>query len=125
MAGKTRSKPAEMMEEVTGENGDIVTETVDYPNETAIEPLTKAADEEAPFFIYLGPTIQGVIQNATIYKGTRREVEKYLEREIKKYPRIRVLIISGNRVVEDRDNVTRPGTRLYTEYQRLARELKK
>ena len=122
MAGKSKAKPAEVTEEI---NGVVLDDDAIPVSEPAAETQIEEATEEAPFYIYLGPTIQGVIQNATIYTGTREEVLKKLERPIAKYPRIKVLLVSGNRVVEDRDNVNRPGTRLYAEYHRLVYELKK
>lgn len=85
----------------------------------------KEAKKSASFFMYLGPTIQGVIQNASIYPGTRQDVEKVLADQIAKFPRIKALLISGETIAEDRINVTKPGTRLYVEYHRLVNELKK
>ena len=92
--------------------------------EPAKVPEKKEAKKAAPFFVYLGPTIQGVIQNASIY-ASREEAEKILADAIEKFPRIRTLLISGETIAEDRINVTKPGTRLYAEYHRLVNELKK
>ena len=82
------------------------------------------AKKSASFFMYLGPTIQGVIQNASIY-ASQEEAEKLLAPAIEKFPRIKALLISGETIAEDRINVTKPGTRLYAEYHRLVNELKK
>ena len=99
------------------------------PEEAVVEkkdtPKKEAPKKEASFFMYLGPTIQGVIQNASIYAGTKAEVEKKLANAIEKAPRIRNLLISGKTIAEDRINVTKPGTRLYADYHRLVNELKK
>ena len=84
-----------------------------------------APKKKASFFMYLGPTIQGVIQNASIYTGSRKDVEKQLAAQIEKYPRIKALLSSGDTIAEDRINVNKPGTRLYVEYHRLVNELKK
>lgn len=92
--------------------------------EPAKVPEKKEAKESASFFMYLGPTIQGVIQNASIY-ASREEAEQLLAPAIEKFPRIRTLLISGETLAEDRINVTKPGTRLYVEYHRLVNELKK
>ena len=85
----------------------------------------EAPKEEASFFMYLGPTILGVIQSASIYTGTRKGVEKLLSDAIEKYPRIKALLVSDKTIAEDRINVNKPGTRLYAEYHRLVNELKK
>ena len=99
------------------------------PEEAVVEKKTETKKEApkkaASFFMYLGPTIQGVIQSASIYAGTKAEVEKKLANAIEKAPRIRNLLISGETIAEDRINVTKPGTRLYAEYHRLVNELKK
>jgi hypothetical protein len=86
------------------------------------EKKKEAPKAKASFFMYLGPTILGVIQNASIY--TADEVGK-LDAAIEKYPRIKALLISDKTIAEDRINVTKPGTRLYAEYHRLVNELKK
>ena len=82
----------------------------------------EAPKEKASFFMYLGPTILGVIQNASIYAAD--ELYK-LDSAIEKYPRIKALLISDKTIAEDRINVNKPGTRLYVEYNRLVNELKK
>lgn len=99
------------------------------PEETAVEkkaePKKEAPKKEASFFMYLGPTILGVIQTASIFPGTKAEVEKKLSAAIERFPRIRNLLISGETIAVDRINVTKPGSRLYAEYHRLVNELKK
>lgn len=92
--------------------------------EPVVEPVPakeEAAPKKAAFFMYMGPTILGVIQNASIYT----EKDQALEAAIAKFPRIKALLIPDDRIAEDRINVTKPGTRLYAEYHRLVNELKK
>ena len=76
------------------------------------------------FCVYLGPSIRGVIQKGTIYPGSRREVVESIDSAIQKYPRIRNLLVSGETLVTDRIQVKTPGTRLFTEYKKLAAEVK-
>jgi len=97
-----------------------IVETVELPEEPA-PAKEEAAPKKAAFFMYLGPTILGVIQNASIYT----EKDQALEAAIAKFPRIKALLIPDDRIAEDRINVTKPGTRLYAEYHRLVNELKK
>lgn len=95
--------------------------------ETKAAKPAETTKEEAPkpsFFVYIGPSIRGQIQYGALYQGSRAEVEKLLERQIAKYPRIKALLISDLRIVEDRVEVKKPGTRLYNEYKRLVSELK-
>ncbi|MBR3239152.1 MAG: hypothetical protein IKF99_12010 [Oscillospiraceae bacterium] len=74
-------------------------------------------------YVYIGPSIKGVIQKGTIYPGSRQEVIATLDRAIQKYPRIRNLIVSGETLAADRISVKTPGTRLSTEYKKLVAEL--
>ena len=76
------------------------------------------------FFVYLGPNIRGVIQNATVFTGTRAEVEEFLAGPIERYPRIKRLLVSGDTLPEDRVKVKTPGNGLYNAYEKLLAELK-
>ena len=68
--------------------------------------------KETGFFVYLGPSIRGVIQTATIYEGTKAEVEEFLAGPIERYPRIKRLLVSGETIAEDRIKVKTPGNGL-------------
>lgn len=83
-----------------------------------------AAVKQKSFFIYLGPSIRGVIQKATLYEGTRPEVEALLAFAIEKYPRIKSLLVSGDTLPYDRVKVNTPGNFLYEEYRKLNAGLK-
>lgn len=76
------------------------------------------------FFIYIGPSIRGVIQSASLYEGSRQEVEAFLAPAIEKHPRIKSLLISGDTLPQDRIKVKTPGNYLYEEYRRFVAELK-
>lgn len=86
-----------------------------------VTPKKEAAKKAASFFVYLGPNIQGVIQKGTIYPAA--DVGKLTASAIERFPRIKALIVSDETLVEDRINVTKPGTRLYHEYKKLVSEL--
>jgi len=102
-------------------------EVLEEPKTEPVESSNEPAKEEAAkpsFFVYLGPSIRGQIQYGALYEGSRKDVEKLLEQQIKKYPRIKALLVSDLTIVEDRINVRKPGTRLNVEYKRLVSELK-
>lgn len=88
------------------------------------KPVTQKPAPEAGFVMYLGPTIVGVIQNASVYSGTLQEVTEKLAGVIEKYPRVKALLVSGDTLPEDRVNVQKPGTRLHDHYMRLRAEAK-
>lgn len=76
------------------------------------------------FFAYIGPSIRGVIQRNTIYTGTRAEVEESLADQIRRFPRIKKLLVGGSTLAADRVKIVTPGNYLYEEHRRLVAELK-
>lgn len=97
--------------------------TVGKTKEVAEKPVIEEK-LDAGFFVYLGPSIRGMVQNGSIYAGPRSEVEKLLADAIQKYPRIAHLIVSGETLSDDRIKVKTPGNYLYETYRRLIAELK-
>lgn len=119
-----KGEKAKAAEEVQDE---VKTEALEeIPAKGAKKPAEPVKEEavKPSFFVYLGPSIRGQITRGTVYTGDRAEVEKQLAAQIEKYPRIRRLLVSDLTIVEDRINVSKPGTRLNTEYRRLVAELK-
>ncbi|MGN0444245.1 MAG: hypothetical protein ACI4F5_06505 [Acutalibacteraceae bacterium] len=49
---------------------------------------TKTSAEKVGVYVYLGPSIRGVIQNGTIFHGTMTEIKTKLSSAIEKYPKI-------------------------------------
>ncbi len=88
------------------------------------EKKAAAPKKDTGFFVYLGPSIRGVIQTATIYEGTRAEVEEFLAGPIERYPKIKRLLVSGETLAEDRIKVKTPGNGLYAAYMKIVAELK-
>lgn len=85
----------------------------------------KSAAQKQPakvdgFCVYLGPTVMGVIQRGTIYRGSRQEVLDALAPAIEKYPLIASLVVGDATLPEDRIKVKTPGNLLYVNYHKLA-----
>lgn len=72
------------------------------------------------FCVYLGPTITGVIQSGTIYRGEKAKVLIELEAVINKYPLIKTLIVTDKTLSEDRIKVKTPGNILYVNYKKMS-----
>jgi hypothetical protein len=119
--------------EVAGEafinnTGNIVGEVVSYaePAETANDPVIAPIDANPEkFCVYLGPSVFGVIQNGTIYKGTRQEVLINLADALTKHPQIATLIVTDKTLATDRVKIKTPGNALYIVNQQFAVKLKK
>ena len=79
----------------------------------------KSGGDAAGFFCYIGPSITGLIQHGDICRGTRKKALAMWDDAIKKYPLIKTLIVSGEKLPEARLKVKKPGTALYKNYQRI------
>jgi len=113
----TKNKAAECFEEVKTE---VLTEA-----EAAVENELQSieADERSVgFCVYIGPSITGVIQSGTIYRGDKMQVLARLGGVIEKYPPVSTLIVSGDALPEARVKVKTPGNLLYVTYSRLGRK---
>lgn len=75
---------------------------------------------ECGFCAYIGPTLQGVIQNGTLYDSPKSEVIKDLAFILQRFPLIEKLIVSGDALVEAKINIKRPGNIMYVNYHKLA-----
>lgn len=93
-----------------------------------INPTTGVADTPEPkverstadsFYCYIGPSITGLIQHGAIYRGTRKKAMAAAAAAIEKYPLIKTLIVSGDKLPEARLKVKKPGNALYKNYQRI------
>lgn len=85
----------------------------------------KKTVEDTDFYMYIGPSIRGVIQTATIYEGPKDRVLDFLAPAIAKYPRIKSFVISGTDLQFERLKLKKPGTFLFNEYKTFVNELKK
>lgn len=75
--------------------------------------------DAAGFCVYLGPTIMGVIQNGTVYRGNKQDALAEVAAAVKKYPLIASLIVTGDTLAVDRIKVKTPGNLLYVNCRKL------
>ena len=100
-------------------------EVVEKTKDTAkVDRPAETMKPDKGFFVYLGPSIRGMVQKGSIYAGPRDEVETLLKDAIQKYPSIKDLIVSGDTLPEDKIKVRTPGNYLYETYRKLAAGLK-
>jgi len=76
---------------------------------------------ETGFCVYIGPTIVGLIQNGTIYQGSKKELmaSPELAPVMQKYPLAADLLISGERLAVSRQLLKQPGNLLHNKYKQL------
>ena len=70
-------------------------------------------------YIYIGPSIRGVIQHASIYCGTKSDVIKKLGAQIKAYPEIATLIVEDVELAGARAKLKEGGNALSIAYKAL------
>jgi hypothetical protein len=87
-----------------------------------IKKNAKSVQSEETGYTYLGPTFRGLIQYGTFYSGTRQSIEDYLSDAIKKYPKIRELIIPDSELARGRTVIKTPGTWLNKVFNDLVKQ---
>lgn len=81
---------------------------------------TKKSDGKAAgFYVYIGPSIRGVIQAGTVYRGTKADALAKIGVAAEKYPLIESLVVSGDTLAADRIKVKNPGNLLHVNYMKL------
>ena len=82
---------------------------------------TKKSDGKAAgFCVYLGPSIRGVIQSGTVYRGNKAAVLKELAPALKRHPLIASLVVTSDTLPADRVKVKTAGNLLNVNYRKLA-----
>lgn len=77
-------------------------------------------DAGSGFFVYIGPTLRGVIEHGRVFFGSREDADRAAARACAHEPLIRQLIVPGETLAEDRLKVKTPGTALYEFNKRVA-----
>ena len=85
-----------------------------------VSAQANSAPKKSGFCIYLGPTITGVIQSGTIYRGGKAKVLTELKSVVEKYPLVKTLIVTDKTLSEDRIKVKTPGNILYVNYKKMS-----
>ena len=86
-------------------------------NNSAQGPVLKPKDNSSG---YIGPSITGIIQHGTIWRGSRTAALAAAAPAIEKYPLVKTLIVSGDALPEARLKIKRPGNALYVNYRKIA-----
>ena len=90
------------------------------PAEQAVEE--KTAESDARIWVYLGPSIRGVVINGRIFSGTKADVVKQLENGIKEYPQIERLIIADRELTKARNDL-KAKRGIYIPYEELIKKI--
>lgn len=77
------------------------------------------APVERRVYIYLGPSIRGVIITGSIYTGDRKQVLEKLKPAIEMYPKIEKLVVADNEIAAAKEKIRTSGNSLYAAYNAL------
>ncbi len=79
----------------------------------------KAVVQDDGVYVYLGPSIRGVIQYGSIYRGTRADVLSALSYAIEKYPKIKNLLVESAEIATAKEKIRSGGNLLAVSYKAL------
>lgn len=68
-------------------------------------------------FVYIGPSIKGVIQQGSIYRGSREKVIASLSFAIDKHPKIEHLIVADFEIISAKKKIKVGGNSLSNAYR--------
>lgn len=94
---------------------------------TAAKPrkdTEKAVAISDGIFMYLGPSIRGVVQSGSIYRGTREQICDALAPAIKKFPEIEKFVFADAEIATARKQIRATGNHLNQLYGNLAAKAK-
>lgn len=79
---------------------------------------------QSGFYMYIGPNIRGLIQNGTIYRGTKAEAQAKAAPAIEKFKAVKSLIVSGDALPVARLKLKEPGNAFSVNYRKLSAAVK-
>lgn len=82
-----------------------------------VKQATAAKQPQAAFYMYIGPSIRGLISGNTVY---RKDELKALDAALAKHPDIKHLLIPGEQLGAARIAIKKPDSFLAAVYDRLA-----
>ncbi len=80
------------------------------------------AVEKDNVYVYIGPSIRGMIISGSIWRGTKKQVLSLLSDVVEKYPRVERLIVPSDTLAEARKKVKIEGNSLSNAYRNLFSE---
>ena len=74
-------------------------------------------------YIYIGPSIRGLIISGSIFRGTKKQVTSMLSGVFEKYPKAERLLVPSEELAEARKKVKIEGNSLSNAYRTLLSEI--
>lgn len=126
MAKKTSTSDA--YDEPIISEAEIIEENVDIPPTEFVGTDVRALvipekSKESGIYVYLGPSIRGVVTNGSIFSGTRSEILKRFESAAEKYPQISRLIIKDTAIAAAREKLAKGEGAISQAYNNLSKAM--
>lgn len=87
-----------------------------------VEQDGQNAAEESRVWVYLGPSIRGVVTNGRIYFGSKAEIIESFGEKLKDYPQIERLIVADRNVAKAK-SALKEKRGIYIPYDALIRKI--
>lgn len=97
-------------------------DTVNTSDPAAQAAEEKTAESDARIWVYLGPSIRGIVINGRIFSGSKAEVVQQLENGIREYPQIERLIVSDRELTRARNDL-KAKRGIYIPYEELNKKI--
>lgn len=110
--------------DVSEEISEVETADKSAPSEQAeqSEQDVQNAAAESRVWVYLGPSIRGVVTNGRIYFGSKAEIVESFGGKLKDYPQIERLIVADHNVAKARSDL-KEKRGIYIPYDALIRKI--
>ncbi len=99
--------------EITPENAaENTAESIEKTRKSTVENPVKTVEnqtEKAGIFVYVGPTIRGVIQNGRVFNDTKSGIISGLSPFLETYPEIPKLIVKDHYIITVKNKIKESG----------------
>ncbi len=99
----------------TTAEGSVLEATAEAPT---VGPRPKPPVNASGFYVYIGPSLRGLIRNGQVFRGSRAKALREAAEAVRAEPLVRRLIVSGDALPEARRKVKTPGNALYANYRK-------
>lgn len=119
---KKNDNSEEMFESPAESGANTAVSTEPSEPKPVVQATEKPKENEVRIWVYLGPSIRGIVTNGRVFRGSRAEVIKSLENGIKEYPLIERLIVADREVAKSRNDLkTKRG--IFISYEALIKKI--
>ena len=110
--------------EESAETAEVVEIAAEAVSDSVTTKADLPAEEKAGIFVYVGPSIRGVITNGSIRRGKKSEIFAALGERGENYPQIKRLLVSDSELARVREKLAKGEGAISAVYQALEKQIK-